>query len=212
MNSRYGLAACLAALLGTTAWSMAQGPATPPDATGAGAPSSLAHTTEPSGMAVGSSINHDTVIQTTTRFLQQSAQDDATEEAASQYALTNSNNPDVKAFARRVLAARSKANDEMRDLAAKLGITMPTYPTTNQAHALEQLRAASRARLDSAYALLMAEAHTQALARFRRAAQSSRIDPAVRHFAQTSLSVMQDSLQQANRLVASHATRNRATG
>jgi putative membrane protein len=212
MNNRHGFAACLAALLGTTAWSMEQGPATPPDATGAGAPSSLAHTTEPSGMAVGTSINHDTVIQTTTQFLQQSAQDDATEEEASQYALANSNSLDIKAFARRILAARSKANDEQRDLAAKLGITMPTYPTSSQSHALEQLRTDSGARLDAAYAVFMADAHTRALARFRRAAQSSRIDPAVRQFAQNSLPAMQDGLKQANRLVASHATRNRATG
>jgi putative membrane protein len=93
-----------------------------------------------------------------------------------------------------------------------LGITMPTYPNSDQLRALNALHTDRGAQFDAAYARLMADEHTQALARFKRAAQNSRIDPAVRRFAQTSLPVMQDDLQQANRLVASHATRNRSAG
>ena len=85
---------------------------------------------------------------------------------------------------------------------------MPTYPTTAQLRTLNTLHNERGAKFDAAYAQFMANEHTTALARFKRAAQSDSIDPGVRRFAQNSLPSMQDTLQRANRLVASHAARN----
>src|SRR5579871_4005045 len=65
-----------------SAWAMDQSPDAPPDSTAAGAPSSQGHTALPSGMAAGTSVNHDTVKQDTTTFIVETAQDNAAELAA----------------------------------------------------------------------------------------------------------------------------------
>ncbi len=194
--------------IAASAWSMDQSPDVPPDSTAAGAPSSQGHTTLPSGMAAGTSINHDTVMQNTTTFIVLTGQENAAELAAAQYATANSSSPDVKEFANHILMSKSHVTNELRDLAAKLGINMPTYPTTAQLRALDTLHHERGATFDAAYAQFMASEHTSAVARFKRAAQSDSIDSGVRRFAQDSLPSMQDTLQQANRLVASHAARS----
>jgi putative membrane protein len=204
-----GTLALAASALSIPASAMDQSPDAPPDATASGAPSSQGHGALPSGMAAGTSVNHDTVMQNTATFLVQTAQDDAADMAAAQYAEANSRSPDVKQFASEVLASKSHSTDELRDVAAKLGINMPTYPTTEQLRALNTLHDETGAKFDAAYAQFMADEHTTALARFKRAAQSNALDPTVRRFAQNSLPSMQDRLQRANRLVASHATRSR---
>ena len=148
MKLSHALAACSLAIA-TSAWPMDQSPDVPPDSTAAGAPSSQGHGTLPSGMAAGTSINHDTVIQNTTAFVAQTAQDNAAELVAAQYATANSNSPDIKQFAAHILASKSHVTNELRDLAAKLGISMPTYPTTAQLRALNTLHNERGARFDA---------------------------------------------------------------
>ena len=207
------IAACSLAMAAfassVSAWAMDQSPDAPPDSTAAGAPSSQGHTTLPSGMAAGTSVNHDTVKQETTTFIVQTAQDNAAELAAAQYAIAKSSSPDIKQFANHIIDNRSHVTNELRDLAAKLGISMPTYPTSEQLRSLNTLHSETGTTFDTAYAKFMANTHTTAVARFKHAAQSNSLDPQVRQFAQNSLPSMQDTLQQANRLVASHGGRTR---
>ena len=129
--------------------------------------------------------------------------------AAAQYAISNSRSPDVIDFARRILATRSKSSDELHDLAIRLGATMPTYPTSAQLRTLDALHAQSGTQFDAAYARFTADQRTRALALFKRAAASSDIDPAVRKYAENALPMMQETLQRANKLLASHASRTR---
>jgi putative membrane protein len=159
--------------------------------------------------AAGTSVSHDTVMQNTTAFVVQTAQDNAAELAAAQYAIAKSSSPDVQQFANHILASKAHVTNELRDLAAKLGIALPTHPTSAQLRTLNTLHAETGAKFDAEYAQFMANEHTSALARFKRAAQSTTLDPGVRRFAQDSLPSMQDTLQQANRMLASHATRSR---
>ncbi len=218
MKIRHVIAVCslaIAALaasafaLTTSAWAMDQSTDAPPDSTAAGAPSSQSHTALPSGMAAGTSVNHQTVMQNTTTFVVQTAQDNAAELAAAQYAIAKSNSPDVQQFANHIIDSRSHVTNELRDLAAKLGISMPTSPTSDQLRSLNTLHSESGATFDTAYAKFMANTHTTAVARFKHAAQSNTLDPSVRQFAQNSLPSMQDTLQRANQLVASHGGRSR---
>src|SRR6185437_1298032 len=98
---RHGFLVCSATLLAVAACSLAaamnQSPAGPPDSTAAGAPSDQGHAALPSGVAAGTSINHNTVAQADTSFIQSTSEDDAAEMAAAQYALANSQSPDVTA-------------------------------------------------------------------------------------------------------------------
>lgn len=208
MKLSHALAVCGLAIA-AAAWSMDQSPDVPPDSTAAGAPSDPGHSALPSGMAAGTSINHDTVMRNTTTFIVQTGQENAAELAAAQYAIANSSSPDVQQFAHHILASKSHVTNELRDLAAQLGINLPTHPTTAQLRALDTLHHERGTTFDAAYAQFMANEHTTAVGRFERAAQSDSIDPGVRRFAQNSLPSMQDTLQRANRLVASHAPRSR---
>ena len=185
------IAACSLAMAAfassVSAWAMDQSPDAPPDSTAAGAPSSQGHTTLPSGMAAGTSVNHDTVKQETTTFIVQTAQDNAAELAAAQYAIAKSSSPDIKQFANHIIDNRSHVTNELRDLAAKLGISMPTYPTSEQLRSLNTLHSETGTTFDTAYAKFMANTHTTAVARFKHAAQSNSLDPQVRQFAQPAL-------------------------
>jgi putative membrane protein len=213
MNTRYRLPARIAAvfaiLVAPMAWAMDHSPDAPPDSTAAGAPSGLSHTELPSGMAAGAGIDHDTVLQTTRDFIRRTAEDNAAEMTAAQYALSNSRSPDVAEFARRIIATRSQSNDELRDLATTLGVMMPTHPSSAQLRTLNELHAESGAQFDAAYARFTADSRTRALALFKRATVNSDIDPAVRTYAGNSLPTMQDTSQRANKLLASHASPTR---
>jgi putative membrane protein len=198
MDVLEGFVYCIAAVCAATAWpAWASDPSRPGDANPA----------EPSCMATGAIINR-MVLQDTTTFIQRTAEDNAAEMVAAQYAIANSRSPVVRKLARRILATGSKSNDRLLDLATRLGATMPSYPTSNQLFMLNALGTEKGAKFDSAYAVFMANEHTQDVERFVRAAGSSNIAPSVRRYAQKSLPVMQDTLQRANRLLASLAARS----
>lgn len=213
MHARCGQAVGIAALIAAAAcstWALgsAADARAQPIAVAATAPHPGDTNLLGSGVVSGTSQGG-VVLRATTHFIHRAAEDNAAEMIAAQYAVANSRDAMVRKLARHILAMRSKANDQILDLASRLGATMPTYPTSNQLLALNALRVKKGPTFDRAYAQFMANEHTQELERYVRAAQSARIAPAVRRYAQASLPMMQDTLQRANRLFASMAEHSR---
>jgi putative membrane protein len=106
------------------------------------------------------------------------------EVAMGKMAEQNAQNEDVKAFGKRMVTDHSKANDELKAIAEKKGVTLsgkePTEKWTS----------------DKAYISSMVKDHEKDLAEFREEANNGS-DPEVKKFADDTAKVIQEHLDQA---------------
>src|SRR4029078_3264737 len=105
------------------------------------------------------------------KFAQEAATGGMMEVAMGQAAVDHSQNNDVKKFGNRMVKEQSKANDELKAIASKKGITppneSPSHDFTN----------------DSAYMQMMVKDHQNDLAEFQHEAQNGS-DPDLKKFAE----------------------------
>ncbi|MGH8140989.1 MAG: DUF4142 domain-containing protein [Steroidobacteraceae bacterium] len=211
------LTGCIAALGCTAASAQAlggpngpQNAPSPPSVTGA-----TGHTDEPTAATPGTSaarVRGGIDRQVSQAFITRTANAGQVEIDTARYALAHSNSADIKQFARRMIADHTKANGELKQIAAHDGYSAPTGLDTADQEALAQLEFKHGAAFEAAYASSQDRAHMEVVAQFKRAEQDHRLDPAVRRFAQMTLPVLEDHLQMANQLVASHAEGSRSAG
>jgi putative membrane protein len=181
------------------AWAQAQGRGD------SDAAASSAQADSSSGAQSGNRLNTGVSGPMTDKFIKAAAQDGDTEIALAQVAEANSQSPDVKSFAQRMIADHGKADNQLKDIAASKGITVPTDMDTRQRAMIARLRGMHGSAFDAAYAKAMQQDHTKAVAMFKRAAQNMHLDSDVRDFAQQTLPTLSDHLQLANNLVNAHA-------
>ncbi|WP_353189259.1 DUF4142 domain-containing protein [Pandoraea pnomenusa] len=123
-----------------------------------------------------------------------------TEVQASQLALQHSNHPAVKRFAQQMVTDHSKANEALRQLAAKKGVSVPNDAAVDPD--VEALKRKKGRELDVAYmALAGPDAHEQALALFQAEAEKGQ-DPDLRAFARETLPTLRHHLSEAREVSA----------
>ena len=88
-------------------------------------------------------------------------------------ALQKASSADVKAFAQRMVADHSKANDELRELATAKGVALPTELSGDHKAAFDHLTSLSGKEFDKAYMTHMVEDHEKDVAEFDKASTSS---------------------------------------
>ncbi|VVD67397.1 DUF4142 domain-containing protein [Pandoraea fibrosis] len=119
---------------------------------------------------------------------------------ASQVALQRSNNPAVKRFAQQMVTDHSKANEALRQLAAKKGVSVPNDPGVNPD--VEGLKRKKGREFDVAYiALVGPEAHEKAVALFQTESEKGQ-DPDLREFARQALPTLRHHLSEAREVSA----------
>ena len=119
---------------------------------------------------------------------------------ASQVALQRSNNPAVKRFAQQMVTEHSKANEALRQLAAKKGVSVPNDPAVDPD--VEALKQKKGREFDVAYiALAGPDAHEQAVALFQRESEKGQ-DPDLRGFAHQTLPTLRHHLSEAREVSA----------
>lgn len=96
----------------------------------------------------------------------------------------NAQNEDVKSFGKRMVTDHSKANDELKAIAEKKGVTLPGKEPTKKWTS------------DKAYMNTMVKDHEKDLSEFREEA-SKGSDPDVKKFAGDTAKVIQDHLDLA---------------
>jgi putative membrane protein len=114
-------------------------------------------------------------------------------------ALQKASNPQVKKFAQQMVADHSKANEELKALAAKKNITLPTTPGDEAQEHINDLAKYSGAEFDKKYAELMHKDHQEDLDLFKEAADDAE-DPEVKAFAAKTLPVLQNHHQMAEQM------------
>lgn len=135
-----------------------------------------------------------------TAFVTTAAQDGMTEVELGKLAMDKSNNPAVKRFAQKMVQDHGAANAELSGIAKEKSLKVPAGLDEEHQGMVKKLAAKSGAAFDADYAKHMTMGHTQAVALFQSAAQSS--DPELAHFAKKTLPTLQEHKRMADSLNA----------
>ena len=155
-------------------------PATPPAA--------QPHTDKAAGVSGGD-----------TAFVKKAADGGMAEVALAKLAQEKASNADVKSFAEKLERDHAKANDELKDVAARKSIVLPTSQSKNHQALHDKLAKLSGAEFDKAYVAAMLEDHQKDVREFARVASGGG-DADVKAFASKILPTLKDHLQQVQDL------------
>jgi putative membrane protein len=109
-------------------------------------------------------------------FVKKAALGGMTEVETSKLAESKAEDPQVKAFAKKMVTDHSAANDELKSLAKKKGWTLPTSLDAEHKAIVQKLSAKSGADFDAAYSKQMLQDHEKTVALFKGATKSSDAD------------------------------------
>jgi putative membrane protein len=107
----------------------------------------------------------------------------------------------VRTFGERMATDHKKANDELKDLAAKKGAILPTSMAHKETSTFERLQKATGKEFDKVYAADMVKDHKKDVKEFQKAAKDSE-DPDLKAFAQKTLPTLQEHLRMAQDMEA----------
>ncbi len=134
----------------------------------------------------------------TREFVQAAASSDQFEILAAETALTQSKNPEVRAFATHMLQVHQQLSKALLDAATRSGLKPPEMAMSrDQAHLLGALQSLSGKEFDSLYLKQQALAHRSALAVEDMYAKSGD-DPNVRQSATSAVPVISSHIEMAN--------------
>jgi putative membrane protein len=137
-------------------------------------------------------------------FIKQAAADGQAEVELGQLASSKATRPEVKEFAQMMVSDHGKANDELKELASRKGVTLPTEPTAAQKAEKARLEKLSGAAFDDAYTKAMEKDHRKAVNLFSKQAKSGS-DNEVKQWAEEKLPKLKEHLTKAEQLAGSGA-------
>ena len=134
-------------------------------------------------------------------FMKEAAQGGLAEVQIGRLAAQKGQSQEVRQFGQKLVQDHSKANQELKLLAAQKSVTLPAdIPINNQA-AIEHLKSLEGAAFDSAFKKHMIEDHEKDIQKFQTEAQTA-ADSDVKAFAQKTLPVLQQHLKMAQDIKA----------
>ena len=120
-------------------------------------------------------VNSRTSTQTgDTEFLTKAAQGGLAEVELGKLALTKATNAEVKKFAQQMVDDHSKANAELKTLAAQKNFSMPTEPSSKGKSLMDKLKGLSGAEFDKAYVNGMVEDHEEDVKLFKNQSEDGK--------------------------------------
>lgn len=131
------------------------------------------------------------------RFVMDAAQGGMLEVELGRMVASKASSDDVKQYAQRMVDDHGKANDQLKQVAEKKSITLPTTLDAKHQHDLDRFSKMSGAELDKAYMEQMYRDHQKDVAEFRKASERSS-DPDVKNFASSTLPTLEEHLHQAH--------------
>jgi putative membrane protein len=132
-------------------------------------------------------------------FMTEAAQSNMLEVVLGREIVRRAKSSEVKAFGERMVTDHAKANDELRRIAERRGVTLPMELDEEHRRELAQLAALSDEKLDKEYAALMVEEHTHDVEAFRDASNKIQ-DPELRAWAAKTLPMLEEHLARAKSL------------
>jgi putative membrane protein len=133
---------------------------------------------------------------TADRFMTSAAEGGMAEVEMGRIAVQNASDEKVKQFGQRMVDDHTKANDELKEIAARKNVTLPDGPNASQKATRDRLSKLHGAAFDRAYMQDMVKDHKEDVAEFQRASNRE-TDPDVKAFASKTLPTLQDHLKMA---------------
>jgi putative membrane protein len=153
----------------------------------------LAAVTLVAGSAAAQSANR---MSATDTFMTKAAQGGMAEVEMGRIAVKNASNEQVKQFGQRMIDDHTKANDQLKSLAGKKNVTLPSDVDAKQRAGLDKLSKLNGAAFDREYMTMMVKDHQEDVAEFEKASKTES-DPDVKAFAANTLPTLQDHLRLA---------------
>ena len=140
-------------------------------------------------------------------FLSEAARGNMLEVELGRLAASHAEHSSVKDFGRHMVDDHTKIEGDMKGLAERKGVTLPTRLTATQKKTVDRLTKLHGSEFDRAYMSAMVEDHSKDAAKFQDEA-SKAADPDVKSFASSTLPTIQQHLEQAKDVQSglSHAT------
>jgi|RhiMetdeSRZDD1v2_1073273.scaffolds.fasta_scaffold112291_3 putative membrane protein len=139
--------------------------------------------------------------QSAQAFLQKAAEGQQAEIILGQLASERAGHRQVKQFGAQMIEDHRKASTEIRQLAAKEGVTLPTDLTDRHKDRREQFAQLSGSEFDRAYIGYMLRDHRKDVKEFERNVKAIK-DPQVLHWAEDTLPLLKEHLRQAQQIAA----------
>lgn len=134
-------------------------------------------------------------------FAMKAAQGNMSEVNGGSMAAQKGTSPDVKTFGNRMVDDHGKALDELKQLAAAKGITLPADVNADQKAMADKLGTLSGSAFDKEYAKDMVKDHTADAKDFDKASKDVK-DPDLKAWAAKVLPIIQDHLKMAKDMEA----------
>lgn len=128
------------------------------------------------------------------KFAKKAAETDLMEVQLGKVAQTNASSPDVKMHAQHMIDDHTKASEELKAIAQKKNITLPTSITEQQQMKYNDLAKLKGKEFDSQYTQLMIEDHKEAIKMFKEEAEDG-MDPELKAFATGKIETLEHHLQ-----------------
>jgi putative membrane protein len=152
-----------------------------------------------------SSANQATVMDKS--FAKKAAAGGMAEVKLGQLAQRNGSSEAVKEFGRRMESDHSKAGDQLKDVASRDNITLPTKMDRKDQAIYDRLSKLSGAEFDRVYARDMVADHEKDIAEFKKEANSGS-NSDVRSFAAQTLPTLEDHLKMAQQMESTVSVNN----
>ena len=140
-------------------------------------------------------------------FLKEAAAGGMMEVELGRVATQNAASDRVKQFGQRMVDDHSKANDELKQLAAREDVTLPGTMSAADKKQVDRLSKLHGVAFDRAYMQAMVDDHQKDVAKFRQQSTKAQ-DPDIKEFAARTLPTLEQHLQMAKDINAhpEHAT------
>ncbi|MDQ6708895.1 MAG: DUF4142 domain-containing protein [Acidobacteriota bacterium] len=139
-------------------------------------------------------------------FAAKAAQGGMAEVKLGQLAQDKGSSDSVKQFGKKMVEDHSKANDQLKSVAAKENITLPADVDAKDQAIYDRLSKLSGADFDRAYARDMVRDHKQDIAEFQKEANKGK-DDAIKNFASQTLPTLQEHLKMAQGLISGSSSK-----
>jgi putative membrane protein len=137
------------------------------------------------------------IITTDRQFVIEAARGGKAEVELGKLALQKAANDDVKQFGQQMVQEHTQANNELKQLAAQKGITLPKDVGAENKEVKAELSKLSGKAFDQAYINQMVKDHAKTVSLFQREAEQGQ-DEDLKAWATKTLPTLQEHLQRAN--------------
>jgi putative membrane protein len=137
-------------------------------------------------------------------FMKDAARGGVAEVKMGELGQSNAESQQVKEFAKKLVADHTKANQELKQLASKKGVTLPDAMSEQHKTMIQHLSSLKGREFDSAFKQHAVEDHQKDIEKFKTASEKAK-DPELKAFASKTLPVLQQHLDLANQLTAGPA-------